>query len=85
VAANGFHGRGFHGRGFDHGFHRRVFVGGFGFYGPYGYDDYYDYPYYADNSYYDDSYYGGYGGCYIVQQRVHTRHGWRIQPTQVCG
>jgi len=51
--------------------HRRFFVGGF--FGPDDfYDDYYDYPYY-DN------------GCYIVQQRVHTRHGWRLLPVQVCG
>jgi hypothetical protein len=55
-------------------------VGGFGFYGPYAYDDYYDYPDYA----YDDSYYND-GGCYVVQRRVHTRYGWRLQPTQVCG
>jgi hypothetical protein len=55
-------------------------VGGFGFYGPYAYDDYYNYPDYAyDDSYYDD------GGCYVVQRRVHTRYGWRLQPTQVCG
>ena len=38
------------------------------------------YPYYiADDFYYDD------GGCYVVRRRVHTRHGWRIQPVQVCG
>jgi hypothetical protein len=62
--------------GFRHGFHhRRIFVvGGFGGYWPY-YDDY---PYYAA----DDYYYNG--GCYIVQQRVHTRYGWRIRPIQVC-
>ncbi len=54
------------------------FVGGF--FGPGFYDDYYDYPYYvADDSYYDD------GNCYVVRRRVHTRHGWRIQPVQVCG
>jgi hypothetical protein len=65
--------------GFRYGFHhgRRFIVGGF--YGPYGYyDDYYDYPYYVG----DDSYNGG---CYIVRRRVHTKHGWRIQPLQVCG
>ena len=68
--------------GFNHGFHRGFrrgfFAGGF-FYGPYAYDDWSDYPYY------DDSYYYNNGGCYIVQQRVHTRYGWRIQPVQVCG
>jgi len=63
--------------GFHHGFHhgRRFFAGGF--WGPDYYDDY---PYYAaDDSYYDN------GNCYIVQRRVHTRHGWRFQPIQVCG
>ena len=75
----GFRGGGFHGGfaagGFHGGrFHRRAFVG-FGF-GPY-YDGYYPYAY-------DDSYYGD-GGCYVVRRRVHTRHGWRIRPVQVCG
>jgi hypothetical protein len=66
------------GRGFHHHHGRRFFVGGFF---PYGYyDDYYDYPsYVADDSSYDDS------GCYVTQRRVHTRHGWRIRPVQVCG
>jgi hypothetical protein len=46
--------------------------------GPYAYYD--DYPY--D---YDDSYYAGDTGCYIVRQRVHTRHhGWRLRSVQVC-
>jgi hypothetical protein len=74
FAANGFRAGAFH-----HGFHhRRAFVFG-AFAGPYAYyDDYY--PYYVnDDTYYDD------GGCYIVRQRVHTRHGWRIRPVQVCG
>jgi hypothetical protein len=71
----GFAGGGFHGGRFHGGkFHRRAFVG-FGF-GPY-YDGYYPYAY-------DDSYYGD-GGCYVVRRRVHTRHGWRIRPVQVCG
>jgi hypothetical protein len=73
-------GREFHDRDLGHRF-------GFGFY-PYGYyDDYaYDYPYgygydpYADN----DTYYNN-GSCYVVQRRVHTTHGWRRQPVQVCG
>jgi hypothetical protein len=71
-----FGGRGFHDRGFrDHDRGRRFF--GFGGYYPY-YDDYayYDYPY--DDSYYDN------GSCYVVQRRVHTTHGWRHQPAQVC-
>jgi hypothetical protein len=74
FAANGFRAGAFH-----HGFHhRRAFVFG-AFAGPYAYyDDYY--PYYVnDDTYYDD------GGCYIVRQRVHTRHGWRMRPVQVCG
>ena len=78
-----FHDGGFrggeHGRGFDHGRdfghdrdfgHRRFgFFGGF-----YPYDDYA----------YDDSYYDN-GNCYVVQRRVHTTHGWRLEPVQVCG
>jgi len=34
--------------------------------------------------YLNDSYYGN-GDCYVVQRRVHTAHGWRRQPVQVCG
>ncbi len=61
--------------GFDHGFRhgRHFFVGGA------YYDGYWDYPDYA----YDDSYYDN-GSCYVVQQRVHTSHGWRVRPVQVC-
>lgn len=74
---------GAHGGGFNHGFHRRGFGGGFGFGGPYAYydGDYGDPSYYADNSYYDDD---SSNGCYIVQQRVQTRYGWRLRPMQVC-
>jgi hypothetical protein len=73
FASNGFHGGGFHGRGFHgDGFHHAFRGRGFGFH-----DDYY--PYYAyDDSYYDD------GSCYVVQRRVHTKHGWRDHPVQVC-
>jgi hypothetical protein len=82
--AGGFHdGGGFHGRGFrDRGFGRRF---GFGFY-PYDYyDDYaYDYPYGYYPYAYSDSY-GDDGSCYVVQRRVHTKHGWHLQPRQVCG
>jgi hypothetical protein len=71
-ASSGFN-TGFRHGGFRHGFHRnRFFVGGVGF-GFWPYDDYYDYPYYD------------YGGCYVVERRVHTRYGWRIVPVQVCG
>src|ERR1700730_2114022 len=88
FAGRGFrdHDGGFrdHDRGFHHGFHhgRGFALGAFGagLYGPYGYDDYYDYPDYA----YDDSYYDN-GGCYVVQRRVHNRHGWHLKPVQVCG
>ena len=71
-----WHGARFAGGHFHHGFrhHRVFFVGA----GPYAYYD--DYPYDYDDSYYGDS------GCYIVRQRVHTRHhGWRVRPVQVCG
>jgi hypothetical protein len=49
-------------------------------YGFYPYSDYYGYAYYP----YDDSYYDN-GSCYVVNQRVHTAHGWRTRPVQVCG
>jgi len=84
LAGGGFHGGGFHGgfagggfrgRGFHDGFHRRAFVG-LGF-GPYYDDGYYPYAYNDDD--YDD------GGCYVVRRRMHTHHGWRIRPVQVCG
>jgi hypothetical protein len=81
----GFVAHGLHGGHIHRGFHgRRFLVGaglGFGLYAPYGYsDDYYGYPAYV----YDDSYYED-GGCYLVQRRIHTRHGWRIRHVQVCG
>jgi hypothetical protein len=61
-----------------------VFVGaGLGAYAYY--DDYYPYDYgYSDypNVGYDDGYSGV--GCYIVRQRVHTPHGWRLRRVQVC-
>jgi hypothetical protein len=79
VGFNAAHGGG----GFNHGFHRRGFGGGYGFGGSYAYydGDYDDPSYVADNSYYDDD---SSNGCYIVQQRVQTRYGWRLRPTQVC-
>jgi len=62
-------------------FFRRHFGRRFGF-GFYPYDDYaYDYPYGYG---YNDAYYDN-GSCYVVQRRVHTTHGWRLQPRQVCG
>jgi hypothetical protein len=74
VVAHGFH------PGFGHGFHhgRGFVIGGAGL----GYGYYDPYAYYGDDY---DSYYGDDGGCYVVQQRVHTRYGWRIRPVQVCG
>ena len=80
MGGHGFGGHGFGGHGFGgHGFGRGVGFGalglglGYGYYG-YGYPDYGDY--YADD--------GGYGSCYVVRQRVHTRYGWRIRPVEVC-
>jgi hypothetical protein len=76
----GFHGfgpgpvvRGFNGH--DYGHHH------YG-YRPYGYwNDYAsDYPYYT----YDDTRYDN-GSCYVVQRRVRTAHGSRLQPREVCG
>jgi hypothetical protein len=75
-----FHDGGFRGdesgRGFDRGRgfgHDRDFGRRFGF----GFGGYYPYDNYAyDDSYYDD------GNCYVVQQRVHTTHGWRLQPVR---
>jgi hypothetical protein len=75
AAARGPHGgfrdRGFHDRDFGH----RRFAFGPGFYA----HDYCD-PYtYGDPYYYDDD-----GSCYVVQRLVHTTHGWRLRPVQVC-
>ena len=70
---------GFHGRGIGRGLALGGLGAGLG-YGLYGYDDgYYGYPYAYNDSYYDN------GDCYVVQRRVHTTHGWRRQPVQVCG
>ena len=41
------------------------------------------YPYAYNDDYYDDYYDDG--GCYVVRRRVHTRHGWRVRPVQICG
>lgn len=68
----GFRGGGFRGGGFrGGGFRGGGFGLGLGFYGPYGYGGYY--PYYGDA-----------GVCYVVRQRVLTRHGWRIRRVSVC-
>jgi hypothetical protein len=72
----GFRGGEFHGRGFDH---DRDFGRRFGF----GFGGYLPYDYY-DNYAYGDTYYDN-GSCYVIQRRVHTTHGWRLQPVQVCG
>ena len=47
-------------------------------YGPYYYGPGYYPGYYYDGGYYDE------GGCYLVRQRVHTRHGWRVRRVEVC-
>src|SRR6185437_4968378 len=63
-------GHGFGGHGFGgHGFGRGVGIGAFGLGLGLGYG--YGYPYYGDYYAYD----GGYGDCYVVRQRVHTRYG----------
>ena len=31
-----------------------------------------------------DGYYGDEMNCYLVRQRVHTRHGWRIRRVEIC-
>jgi hypothetical protein len=82
MGGHGMGGHGFGGHGFGgHGFGRGVGIGAFGLglglgYGYYGYG----YPYYGGDYAYD----GGYGGCYVVRERVHTRYGWRIRPVEVC-
>jgi len=86
LGGGGFHSGGFSGS--FHGFGPGPVVRGFnghdyghyhyGYPRPYGYwDDYAYYPY--DDSYYDN------GSCYVVQRRVHTAHGSRLQPREVCG
>jgi len=76
ALAFGGHGGGGHGFG-GHGFggHGGFRGGGFGLgfypYG-YGYGGYYP-PYYGDA-----------GVCYVVRQRVMTRHGWRIRRVSIC-
>jgi hypothetical protein len=72
----GGHGGGGGGHGFGgggHGFGGHGFRGGgfgYGFYPSY-YDGYY--PYYEDET-----------SCYVVRQRVMTRHGWRVRRVEVC-
>jgi hypothetical protein len=64
----GGHGFGGGGHGFGGGFRGGGF--GYGFYPGY-YDGYY--PYYEDET-----------SCYVVRQRVMTRHGWRVRRVEVC-
>lgn len=44
-------------------------------YGGYGYP--YGYPYGYGS-------YEGYGGCYLVRQRIMTPYGWRVRRVEVC-
>jgi hypothetical protein len=74
-SAEGYPARGREGNVLDYGFHRHRFVG-FGFYD--------DYPYHDDYAYYGDRCYNDSGGCYVVNRRVHTTHGWRIRQVEVC-
>ena len=70
ALARGGHGfGGGGGRGFGGGGFRG---GGFGF----------GYPYYGYGGYWP--YYGDEGVCYVVRQRVKTRHGWGIRRVSVC-
>lgn len=72
ARGGGGHGGGGHGGGFGgggHGFRGGGF--GFGFYPGYYYNGYY--PYYEDET-----------SCYVVRQRVMTRHGWRVRRIDVC-
>jgi hypothetical protein len=81
LARGGGHGGGGHGfgGGFRGGGFRGAGIGlglglglGYGYYGyPYDYGSYYPYE--------DDV-----GACYLVRQRVMTRHGWRIRRVSVC-
>jgi hypothetical protein len=68
---HGGHFGGGHFGGFHHGFHH--FGGGFGFY---------PFPFYDSYPYEGYPYYGG--DCYLVRQRLHTRHGWRLRTVRVC-
>jgi hypothetical protein len=83
---DGFRGGGFHdrdGRGFrdrDFGHRSRFGFFPYGYYDDYAYDDPYgSYPYAYNDGYYDN------GSCHVVQRRLHTSHGWRLCPVQVCG
>lgn len=71
LARGGGHGGGGHGGFHGGGFHHGGFRGaGFGL-GLGYYDGYYPY-------------YGDIGVCYVVRQRVMTRHGWRIRRVSIC-
>jgi hypothetical protein len=78
-ARDGFggHGGGFHGAFHGGGLHGHGLAFEFGLYTPYALHGAYGYP----NAYSDDDD----TGCYVVQRRVHTRHGWRLRPFEVCG
>jgi hypothetical protein len=86
----GFGGGGFHDGGFlSRGFGPGLAVGaigpglGNGLYASYDNADY-GYPYvYYPNGYSDD--YDDTDGCYVIRRHVHTTHGWRLHPVQVCG
>ena len=65
------------GRHFGHGYYLRHHHH---FYPGYAALAFWPYGYYPD--YYSDYYYES--GCYLVNRRVHTRHGWRVRPVEVC-
>jgi hypothetical protein len=72
IVAASAHGGGGHGGG--GGGH-----GGGGWRGGWGGVGWGGYPYYYDGPYYDEG-----PECYLVRQRVKTRHGWRIRRFRVC-
>jgi hypothetical protein len=81
VSARGGGGGGGHGGGHGGGFGGGGFRGGGFRGGGIGYGGYYGYGYpFAYGGYYDDDE----GGCYLVRQRVRTRHGYRIRRVEVC-
>jgi len=75
VAASAHGGGGHGGGGGGHGGGH----GGGGWRGGWGGVGWGGYPYYYDGPYYDEG-----PECYLVRQRVKTRHGWRIRRFRVC-
>jgi hypothetical protein len=90
----GFHGGGWHGGGWGGGWRGGGWGPGWGLAAagiglglaaaPFAYGGY-GYPYgYAGGYPYGYGSYDGYGGCYLVRQRIMTPYGWRVRPVEVC-